>query len=265
MRALGLSPAALVGHSKSCRVVVEAASQVPDRANRHDPRRRQPVRRRDGTESRDTFAMPNGYVALNRRWFQEIFTGRSNPTTVASVVNHAASLPRSIRGKAADGFAPLRCRPACNRLDRPICAGHGHSDNLQQRKARAAIEEQWADRVVSGHTRHLRPVRPHRDHLRRGHPPRIGESAQTNALLDGFTATLPERCEAAVIPKYADTNHAIQACWGARLCAASPIIALSIAAPAAIGLIYWEKPRAIQFLRNALIGQSLASSYEVRA
>jgi pimeloyl-ACP methyl ester carboxylesterase len=74
-----------------CRVVVEAAVQAPDHTAG--------VVLVDGSQFaatmapvlRDTFATSNGYANLIRRWFEEMFTGRSNPTTVASVINRAES------------------------------------------------------------------------------------------------------------------------------------------------------------------------------
>ena len=48
---------------------------------------------------KQTFATPNGFEALIRRWFEEMFTAKSNAAVVASVVERAERLPRSIGEK----------------------------------------------------------------------------------------------------------------------------------------------------------------------
>ena len=82
MQTLALPPAVLVGHSMGCRVVVEAAMQATDRVAG--------VVLVDGSQFapameatlKETFATPDGYPTLIARWFQEMFTTKSNPAVV---------------------------------------------------------------------------------------------------------------------------------------------------------------------------------------
>jgi pimeloyl-ACP methyl ester carboxylesterase len=193
MTALGMAPAVLVGHSMGCRIAVEAALQVPDLTAG--------VVLVDGSQFaaamapvlQDTFAMPNGYANLIRRWFEEMFTGQSNPTTVASVINRAESLPRSIGekllvdmlrydvGRLATALADLRV---------PVMAIQTTYSN-EKRERRSMSTGQT--------TPYLDMLRTRVPSIRieiienTGHFPQIDQSAQTNALLDQFLAALRAR------------------------------------------------------------------------
>jgi pimeloyl-ACP methyl ester carboxylesterase len=142
---------------------------------------------------RDTFAMPNGYANLIRRWFQEMFTERSNPITVASVLNRAGSLPRSIGERLLMDmlrYDASQLATALANLRMPILAIQTTYSN----------EKRERQSMIKGQTT------PYLDMLRTtipsvrieiientGHFPQIDQAGQTNALLDQFLATLRGR------------------------------------------------------------------------
>jgi pimeloyl-ACP methyl ester carboxylesterase len=169
MQALALPPAVLVGHSMGCRVVVEAALQAPAHVAG--------IVLLDGSQFasameitlRETFATPDGYSTLARRWFQDMFTVKSDPAVVTSIINRAERLPRSIGkqllrdmlrydvGRLSTSLADLRV---------PVMA---LQTTLQQRTARASSDEQGADNAISGIAPRPHPVRVDRNH--RGYRP----------------------------------------------------------------------------------------------
>jgi pimeloyl-ACP methyl ester carboxylesterase len=193
MRALGVAPAVLVGHSMGCRVAVEAALQTPDLTAG--------VVLVDGSQFaatmapvlRDTFAVPSGYANLIRRWFEEMFTGQSNPTTVASVINRAESLPRSIGERLLVDMLRYdvgRLATALGDLRVPVMAIQStySNENRERRSMTRGKTTSYLDmlrtRVPSIRIEIIENT---------GHFPQIDQSAQTNALLDQFLATLRVR------------------------------------------------------------------------
>ena len=99
VRKLALTPAVLVGHSMGCRVAIEAALQAPTHTGA--------IVLIDGSQFapsmevalRAAFAMPDGMAALARRWFQEMFTAKSNPAVIAATQARVGRLPRQIGEK----------------------------------------------------------------------------------------------------------------------------------------------------------------------
>jgi pimeloyl-ACP methyl ester carboxylesterase len=191
MQALALPPAVLIGHSMGCRVVVEAALQAPAHAAGVvlvDGSQFAPTME---TMLKQTFATPNGFEVLIRRWFQEMFTAKSNAAVMASVVQRAERLPQSIGekllldmlrydlGRLTTSLADLRV---------PVMALQTTYTN-EQRERRAMSKGQTTPYLDMLRAR-IPPVRIEviED---TGHFPQLDEIAQTNALLDSFLASLP--------------------------------------------------------------------------
>ena len=191
MKALALSPAVLVGHSMGCRVVIEAALQAPAHAAG--------IVLIDGSQFasamemtlRETFATPGGYSTLTRRWFEEMFTAKSNAAVVASAVERAERLPRSLGekllldmlrydvGRLSTSLADLRV---------PVMALQTTYSN-EQRERRPMSKGQTTPYLEMLHARipsvWIEIIED------TGHFPQVDEIAQTNALLDSFLASLP--------------------------------------------------------------------------
>jgi pimeloyl-ACP methyl ester carboxylesterase len=193
MGALGLPPAVLVGHSMGCRVVIEAALQAPVRTAG--------VVLVDGSQfapaMEDTlkgaFATPHGYATLIGTWFKDMFTAKSDAARAASIVERAGSLPRAIGEKVlldAVRYDTGRLAASMAALRVPAVAIQTTYSN-EKRERRSMSKGQT--------TPYLDMLRTSIPSIRieiiedTGHFPQIDESAQTNALLDSFIATLPAR------------------------------------------------------------------------
>jgi pimeloyl-ACP methyl ester carboxylesterase len=191
-RALALPQAVLVGHSMGCRVVVEAALQAP-------PDHIAGVVLVDGSQFAPTvesmleqaFADPDGYSALTRRWFQHMFTAKSDAAVVASVIERAGRLPRSVGENMLIDMVRYDVGPlstALSDLRVPVMAIQTTYSN-EKRERRSMSKGQT--------TPYLDMLRAHIPSVRveiiadTGHFPQIDEPAQTNMLLDSFIATLP--------------------------------------------------------------------------
>jgi pimeloyl-ACP methyl ester carboxylesterase len=193
MRAIDLLPAVLVGHSMGCRVVLEAALQAPGHAAG--------IVLVDGSQFapameailKDALATPDGFGNLTRRWFEDMFTPKSDPAVVASVVGRAECLPREIGEKVLLDLVRYdvnRLPMAFGDLRVPVMAIQTTYSN-ERRERRPMTKEQT--------TPYLEMLRSRSPSVRieiipdTGHFPQIDESARTNALIDSFITTLPTR------------------------------------------------------------------------
>ena len=70
----------------------------------------------------------------HRRWFEEMFSVKSNAAVVASVVERAERLPRSLGEKLLLDMLRYDVGPPHHLPSRSACAGYGCA-NLQQRTA----------------------------------------------------------------------------------------------------------------------------------
>jgi pimeloyl-ACP methyl ester carboxylesterase len=186
MRALDLSPAVLVGHSMGCRVVVDAALQAPTQTAA--------VVLVDGSHFapsmeatlKSTFAASDGYPALVRRWFEEMFTSKSCSVVVARVVKRAGKLPRPIGEKMLLDlvrYDSLRLATSLARLHVPVLEIQS-TYSTEKRERRSMTRGQT--------TPYLDMLRVRCPAIRievipdTGHFPQIDEAAQVNALMDDF-------------------------------------------------------------------------------
>ena len=188
MQTLALPPAVLVGHSMGCRVVIEAALQAPPHIAG--------VVLIDGSQFapameatlRENFAAPNGFANLTRNWFRDMFTEKSDATTVTSVVDRALRLPRPIGEKMLMDLLRYdigRLTTSLADLRAPVMAVQTTYSN--ERRERRSMS-------VGQTTPYLDMLRARIPSARievipdTGHFPQIDEAAQTNALLDSFLA-----------------------------------------------------------------------------
>jgi pimeloyl-ACP methyl ester carboxylesterase len=193
MKAPALPPTVLVGHSMGCRVVIEAALQAPAHMAG--------VVLIDGSQFasdmetvlKQTFTKPNGFETLIRGWFEEMFTAKSNAAVVASVVERAERLPRSLGEKLLLDmlrYDVRRLTTSLADLRVPVMAVQTTYSN-ERRERRPMSKGQT--------TPYLDMLRARISSVRieiiedTGHFPQIDESGQTNALLDNFLASLPAR------------------------------------------------------------------------
>ena len=140
---------------------------------------------------KETFAEPNGFETLTHRWFQEMFTTKSAAAVVASVVDRAASLPRSIGEKLLMDMVRYdgsRLASSIADLRIPVMVIQTTYSN-EKRERRSMTKGQT--------TPYLEMVRSGIPSVRieiisnTGHFPQIDKAAQTNALLDGFLSGEP--------------------------------------------------------------------------
>ena len=180
----------LVGHSMGCRVLIEAALQAPAHTAGVvliDGSQFAPAME---TVLKQTFTTPNGFEALIRRWFQDMFTVKSNPAAVTSVVERAGRLPRSIGEKLLLDMLRYdvgRLTASLAALRVPVMALQTTYSN-EQRERRPMSKGQT--------TPYLEMLRARIPSVRieiiedTGHFPQIDEVAQMNALIYSFLATL---------------------------------------------------------------------------
>lgn len=190
MRALDLRSAVLVGHSLGCRVVTEAALQVPERVagvvfvdgSQFAPGMAEPLR--------SAFAEPDGFATLTGRWFREMFTGDSDQATVTAVVQRAQRLPRAIGEKMMLDllrYDITRFSTSLGDVRVPVLAIQATYSN-ERRERRPLSKGQNTPFLDMLHAR-LPSVRTEVI-ADTGHFPQIDQPAHVNAMLDGFLASV---------------------------------------------------------------------------
>ena len=140
---------------------------------------------------RETFATSDGYSTLARRWFEDMFTVQSDPAVVASVVERAERLPRSLGEKLLLDmlrYDVSRLTTSLADLRVPVMVVQTTYSSNEQRERRPMRKGQT--------TPYLHMLRAAIPTARieiiedTGHFPQIDESGQTNALLDNFLVSL---------------------------------------------------------------------------
>ncbi len=192
MRALDLPPAVLIGHSMGCRVVIEAALRERDQTAA--------VLLVDGSQFspsmeptlKDTFATPDGYSGLIRRWFQEMFTQKSDPAAVARAIERAGNFPRPIGQKMLLDlvrYDSVWLPTSLASLRVPVMAIQS-TYSTEKRERRSMTKGQT--------TPYLDSLRARVPAVRievvpdTGHFAQIDEAAQVNALMDDFITGLAQ-------------------------------------------------------------------------
>ncbi|HXT78289.1 MAG TPA: alpha/beta hydrolase [Acetobacteraceae bacterium] len=189
MRALSLPPAVLVGHSMGCRVVTEAALQVPAHTAG--------VVLVDGSQFasameatlKATFAQPDGFAIMAEGMFREMFHAKADKAVAAAVVARARRMPREIGEKLMldlqryDAWR-LAASSGCMRM--PVMAIQTtYSNEKRERQSLRAGQvtpylEMLRGAIPSARIEVIEDT---------GHFPQLEEPARTNALLDSFLAS----------------------------------------------------------------------------
>jgi pimeloyl-ACP methyl ester carboxylesterase len=184
-----MPPAVLVGHSMGCRVVLDAGLRAPEHVagivlvdgSRFGP---------GMTQVFEAAFAVGTYRALLRDLFAQMFTARSEPSTVAAVIERALAVPEDV-GRALL-LSPVRydvdkLEGALERTARPLLVLQ--TTFVDQSRKRASMSP--------GQTT------PYLDFIRAkvpgarievlpgvGHFPQLDAPAATNDVLEGFLATL---------------------------------------------------------------------------
>ena len=193
LRALDLPPAILVGHSMGCRVVLEAALQVPAQTAG--------VILVDGSQFapamapvlREAFATADGYAKLTGGFFKDMFTAKTDPAIASAVAARAAALPSSLGARLLTDllrYDVTRLTASLAGLRVPVLALQStFSDEYRARRPMQPAQT----------TPYLDMLRAHVPDLRcavvpdTGHFPQIDEPALTNALIEDFIASRTRR------------------------------------------------------------------------
>jgi pimeloyl-ACP methyl ester carboxylesterase len=142
---------------------------------------------------KETFATPGGFSPLVARWFQEMFTAKSDAAVITAVVERGGRLPSAIGEKVlldAVRYDTGRLATSLGALHVPVVAIQTTYSN-ERRKRRSMS--------VGQNTPYLEMLRARIPSVRIGiiekigHFPQIDEPVQTNALIDSFIARLPAR------------------------------------------------------------------------
>jgi pimeloyl-ACP methyl ester carboxylesterase len=140
---------------------------------------------------REAFAAPGGFARISELWFREMFTAKSRPDAVASVVERAGRLPREIGEKMMLDlvrYDVTRFTTSLGDLRAPMMAVQTTYSN--ERRERRPLSPGQTTPFIDMLRAHIPSVRieiiPDT-----GHFPQIDEPEQLNALLDSFVATIP--------------------------------------------------------------------------
>ena len=192
LRALALPPAVLVGHSMGCRVVLDAGLRAPEHVagivlvdgSRFGP---------GMTQVFQAAFAAGEYRALLRELFEQMFTARSDPATVAAAIERALAVPEDV------GRALLL---SLVRYD---------VDNLEGALERTAkpllvLQTTFVDRNRERASMSPGQTTPYLDLIRAkvpgarievlpgvGHFPQLDAPAESNKVLESFLADLASR------------------------------------------------------------------------
>ncbi len=193
MRALDLPPAIVVGHSMGCRVVVEAALQAPGQTAA--------VVLVDGSQFAaamhavlvERFSRPDGYATLVNALFVDMFTAKSAPSIVTSIVQRASRLPKPVGEKMLTDMVRYdvgRLAASLASLRVPVMALQTTYSNEKRERTmmREGQTTPYLDMLRASVPSARVEVIPDT-----GHFPQIDESTRTNRLIDSFIASLPGR------------------------------------------------------------------------
>ncbi len=190
MRALDLPPAVLVGHSMGCRVVTEAALQAPAQTAGVVLVDGSQFAASMGAILQERFAAPDGYRLMVSGMFKDMFTGKSRPGVVASVVERAGGLPRAVGEKMLTDILRYdigRFSRALAELKVPVMAVQTTFSNerRERRTMQAGETTPFLDMLRANVPSVRVEIIPDT-----GHFPQLDEAARTNALIESFVGSV---------------------------------------------------------------------------
>jgi len=190
MRALNLPPAVIVGHSMGCRVVLEAALQAPEHTKAAVLVDGSQFAAGAGPALRAAFAQPNGFAGMQQGQFKAMFTAKSDPSIVESVVERAHRLSREVGEKMMinlQRYDEYRLVASLRSLTVPVMAIQTTFTNAQRQRSslKPGQSTPYLDLLRTGIPGVRIEIVPDT-----GHFPQLDEPAQTNALLYSFLASI---------------------------------------------------------------------------
>jgi pimeloyl-ACP methyl ester carboxylesterase len=183
-------PAVLVGHSLGCRVVLEAASRVPERVagivlvdgSRFGP---------GMTQTFEAAFAAGGYKPLLRGLFQQMFTPRSDAGTAAAAIERALAVPEDVGRSLLLSLVrydvdKLEAALAATKTPLLVLQTTFVNDKRERASMRAGQTTPYLDYIRAKVPAARIEVLPGL-----GHFPQLDAPAETNRAIERFIASLP--------------------------------------------------------------------------
>jgi pimeloyl-ACP methyl ester carboxylesterase len=190
LEAQSLGPAVLVGHSMGCRVVLEAALRAPERTAAVVLVDGSRFVAEAGRAFEARFAAGE-YQALVRGLFEQMFTGKSDPSTAAAAIDRALALPEAIGRQlllSLVRYDVAKLEATLARVAKPLLVLQ--ATYVNEARQRASLSPGQTTPYLD-FVRAKAPAARIEVIAGVGHFPQLDAPAKTNRLLESFIAALP--------------------------------------------------------------------------